>query len=142
DTDDVAASDLSPELSRHFRGLRMWMALKLHGVDAFRAALDEKLLLAEYFHKRIEALAGFDVGPYPQLSIASFRYVPKTGDANAFNRRLIDALREDGTIFVTSTMIKDYFVLRFAVLGYHSHVDEVDQAIEVITATVDKLLQE
>ena len=141
DTDDLAASDLSPELSRHFRGLRLWMALKLHGADAFRAALEEKLKLAEYFHNRIAALPGFDVGPYPQLSIASFRYVPEQGDANTFNRRLIDALREDGSIFVTSTTIKTYFVLRFAVLGYHSHIDEVDEAIAVITTTVDRLLQ-
>ena len=38
--------ELSPELSRDFRGLRVWLPLKLHGVGAFRAPLDEKLDLA------------------------------------------------------------------------------------------------
>ena len=41
-----APADLGPELTRPFRGLRMWLPLKLFGVEAFRACLEEKLLLA------------------------------------------------------------------------------------------------
>src|SRR5439155_24664556 len=36
-------SEYSPELSRGFRGLRVWLPVQLHGLDAFRAARDEKL---------------------------------------------------------------------------------------------------
>ena len=39
-------SEHSAELSRDWRGLRVWMPLALHGVSAFREALDEKLDLA------------------------------------------------------------------------------------------------
>lgn len=31
--------DLSPELSRHFRGLRLWLPLRLHGLGPFRSGL-------------------------------------------------------------------------------------------------------
>ena len=36
-------NEYSPELSRDHRGFRVWLPLKLHGVRAFREALDEKL---------------------------------------------------------------------------------------------------
>src|SRR5690606_27953516 len=39
-------SDFGPELSRDFRGLRVWLPLQLHGAAAFRAAVAEKLELA------------------------------------------------------------------------------------------------
>ncbi|MGH6706534.1 MAG: pyridoxal phosphate-dependent decarboxylase family protein, partial [Sphingomicrobium sp.] len=67
-------SDLSPELTRHFRALRLWLPLQLAGTGAFKAAQAEKLKLARYFHARLAALPGFDPGPEPQLSDVAFRY--------------------------------------------------------------------
>ena len=45
-------TEYTPELSRDVRGLRVWLPLKLHGVAAFREALDEKLDLAAYVARR------------------------------------------------------------------------------------------
>ena len=63
----------------------MWLPLKLCGLAPFRAALEEKLLLARYFHAELRRVPGFEVGPFPDLSVVTFRYVPKHGDADAFN---------------------------------------------------------
>ena len=51
--EEVSPADVSPELSKHFRGLRMWLPLILLGTAPFRAALEEKLLLARYFHREV-----------------------------------------------------------------------------------------
>src|SRR5207248_3095577 len=51
-------ADLSPDLSRDFRGLRAWLPLVLHGASAFRDALDEKLDLARYLHAELAATTG------------------------------------------------------------------------------------
>ena len=48
DPDFVDFSTVSPELSRDFRGLRVWLPIKMHGIGAFRRALDEKLDLAAW----------------------------------------------------------------------------------------------
>ncbi len=49
-------SDYSPELSRDARGLRLWMPIMLHGLGAFRDALDEKLDLARDLYDKLRAI--------------------------------------------------------------------------------------
>ncbi len=140
--DDVAMmspADLSPELSRPFRGLRLWLPLMIHGLAPFRAALDEKLLLAKYFHQKIQKVKGFEVGPEPQLSVVTYRYVPKNGDADQFNKQLIGELQKDGRVFVSSTRIDGRFVLRAAILNFRTHRDTVDLTIEILADAAIRL---
>ncbi len=131
-SDEISPAELSPELSRHFRGLRLWLPLKLIGVAPFRAALEEKLLLARYFYEKMQHIDGFELGPYPDLSIVTYRYLPKQGDVNKFNQQLIRAIQQDGRIFLSSTMIDGKFTLRLAVLGFRTHLDTIEQAIEIL----------
>jgi glutamate/tyrosine decarboxylase-like PLP-dependent enzyme len=130
--DEISPSELSLELTRPFRGLRLWLALKLHGVRSFRAALEEKLLLAQYFYERLKALDGFVIGPAPALSIVTFRCVPTRGDANEFNQRLLSSVQRDGRIFISSTTIDGNIVLRVAVLCAATHLETMDLALEVL----------
>jgi glutamate/tyrosine decarboxylase-like PLP-dependent enzyme len=139
ENDVISPADLSPELTRHFRGLRMWLPLKLVGAAPFRAALAEKLLLARYFYERLQEIDGFEVGPPPDLAVVTYRYVPERGDANEFNERLMQALLADGRIFISSTRLGDKFVLRTAVGVYRTHLDAVEQALAVLAETARKL---
>ena len=129
---ELSPADLSPELTRHFRGLRLWLPLKLLGVAPFRAALEEKLLLARHFHQTLSQVDGFEVGPVPDLSIVTYRYQPQRGDANDFNRRLVQAVQSDGRIFISSTMLDGHFTLRLAILSFRTHLAQVEAAIEVL----------
>ncbi|MGE0555428.1 MAG: aspartate aminotransferase family protein [Gemmatimonadales bacterium] len=137
---EVSPADVSPELTKHFRALRLWLPLKLVGVAPFRAALEEKLLLARYFHRRIQE-AGFEVGPRPELSVVTYRYVPKRyredPDAhldaiNAANQRIVDAVRRDGRVFLSSTMLEGRFTLRLVTLAFRTHRRTVDLALEIL----------
>ena len=132
---DLSPAAASPELSRHFRALRLWLPLKLAGVAAFRAALEEKLLLARYFRERIRELDGVEVGPEPDLSIVTFRYLPEAGDADEFNRRLAERIQADGRIYLSTTRLDSRYVLRMAILNVRTHRREVDLAVEVIRET-------
>jgi glutamate/tyrosine decarboxylase-like PLP-dependent enzyme len=129
---ELSPADLSPELSRPFRGLRLWLPLKLYGLAPFRAALEEKLLLARHFHERLSALPGWEVGPPPDLSVVTYRYLPARGDADAFNRRLVEAVQGDGRVFISSTQLDGRFTLRLAVLNVRTHLEQVELALEVL----------
>lgn len=131
-------AELSPELSKHFRGLRLWLPLMVHGVAPFRAALREKLWLARHFHERVGAL-GFETGPDPELSVSIFRWMPEGRDANAFNRSLVEALHEDGRVFLSSTTLDGEVWIRMAALSFRTHLDEVESALDRLAATVERL---
>ncbi|MFQ5865432.1 MAG: pyridoxal phosphate-dependent decarboxylase family protein [bacterium] len=130
--DELSPADLSPELTKPFRGLRLWLPLKLLGLAPFRAALEEKILLARYFYEKIQELNGFEVGPYPELSVVTFRYVPKHGDANEFNKSLVQEIQKDGRVFLSSTMLDRKFTLRLAVLAFRTHLQTIELTLEIL----------
>ena len=129
---------VSPELTKHFRALRVWLPLLLHGEEPFRACLREKVELAKYFHREIGAL-GFEVGPEPELTLVTYRWVPKSGNANAFNRALVEETHRDGRVFLSSTTVDGKFMLRMAALAFRTHLDTIDLALEVLRTGVVRL---
>lgn len=124
-------SEYSPELSRDFRGLRVWLPLKLHGFAAFRAALDEKLDLARYLYEAIRASEGIEVLE-PELSIVAFRYRPPTGDPDEFNRALLERINASRRVFLSSTILDGRFTLRACILCHRTHLDRVEEAAAII----------
>jgi glutamate/tyrosine decarboxylase-like PLP-dependent enzyme len=130
--EEVSPSELSPELTRPFRGLRLWLSLKLVGVSAFRAALEEKLLLARHFYQELRQANGFETGPAPDLSVVIFRYRPGRGDLEGFNRRLLQKIQRDGRIFITSTRLGDETWLRLAVLCAATHLEQIELALQIL----------
>lgn len=129
---EYSPADLSLELTRPFRGLRFWLPLKLFGLAPFRAALAEKIWLARYFYEQLGQTPGWEMGPFPELSVVTYRYVPEQGDADILNERLVEAVREDGKVFISSTQINGNFVLRLAVLHFRTHLEQVDYLLDFL----------
>lgn len=97
--------------------------------------MEEKLWLARYFRHQVKSL-GFEVGPEPDLSVVVYRFVPATGDADAFNKKLAHAIQQDGRIFISTTLLNGMFMLRFAVLSFRTHRKEADVLLEQLRALV------
>ena len=132
-------ADLSPELTRHFRAMRLWLPLQIAGISAFRAAQSEKLALARYFHARLAEIDEFDPGPEPDLSVVAFRYVPQDGDADDFTERLLKHLQEEGRVMMSGTRIDGTYYIRCAILCFRTHIEHVDEAIDAIVEGVATL---
>ena len=131
---EISPADVSPELSKHFRALRMWLPLMLLGTRPFRAALEEKLLLAHYFSREI-GRAGYEVGPPPDLSVVTYRWAPPGTSPeriNEMNQAIVDGARRDGRVFLSSTMLDGRFTLRMAALAFRTHRRTIDLAVRVL----------
>ena len=129
DADIPNFSEYSAELSRDFRGLRAWFPLKLHGVSAFREALDEKLDLTEHLHGALKADPNLEVPWAPDLSIVPFRL--REGD-DAANRALLDRINASMRVFLSSTVLEGRFTLRACIVSHRTHRDRIDECIEIV----------
>jgi aromatic-L-amino-acid/L-tryptophan decarboxylase len=123
-------SEYSPELSRDNRGFRVWLPLKLHGVAAFREALDEKLDLAEYLYEALSANPAIEVVVAPQLTVVPFRLAE--GDDEA-NRVFLERINSSKRVFLSSTMLQGRYTLRACIVSHRTHKDRIDECIEIVS---------
>jgi aromatic-L-amino-acid decarboxylase len=139
ETEIPTFGDYSPELSRDFRGLRVWLPMKLHGLQAFRDALDEKLDLTGYVYDELRASPGFEVPWEPHLTVVPFRYTFRSRDADEGNRELLERINSTGRVFLSSTLVGGRFTLRVCILSHRSHRDRVEELVGIIKRSVLEL---
>lgn len=142
DPDLVDFNLVSPELSREWRGLRVWLPLSMHGIGPFRANLEEKLALTQWATEELRAIPGIEIVAEPQLSIVAFRLAADELDpeaANAVNRAFLAAINSRKRVYLTGTMLGDRFALRICVLSFRTHLDRMREALEDVRAAVVEL---
>ncbi|HEY5611153.1 MAG TPA: pyridoxal-dependent decarboxylase, partial [Thermoanaerobaculia bacterium] len=133
DEDLVDFCEISPELSRDFRGLRVWLPLKMFGIEPFREQLEEKLALTRWATEELRKIEGVEIVAEPQLSIVAFRH--ETLD----NRALLDRINARQRVMLTGTVLDGEFVLRICVVSFRTHRDRVAMAIEDIRGAIAEL---
>jgi glutamate/tyrosine decarboxylase-like PLP-dependent enzyme len=129
---DYAA--LGPELTREYRGLRLWLPLQLHGTAAFRRALDEKLDLAGWIHRELAGTPGLEMGWVPDLTVIGFR--PRDTSAS---RELLARINSSGRIFLSSANVGGRHTLRLCLQSFRSHQEQASEAVEIIRAALARL---
>ncbi len=122
-------NELTPELSRDVRGLRVWFPLVLHGVDAFREALDEKLDLTDRILAALRDDPSVEVGWDPQLTVVAFRM--RGGDEEA-TKELLARINASKRVFLSSTLIRGEYWLRVCIVSHRTHVDRIDECAAII----------
>ncbi|MGI8407415.1 MAG: pyridoxal phosphate-dependent decarboxylase family protein [Actinomycetota bacterium] len=128
-------ASFSPELTRDFRGLRLWLPLHLHGVDAFVRALDEKLDLASFVYDELSALPRVTVPWTPELSLVAFRPESRNGaEAAAW----LEHINSSGRMWLSSAPIRGDTHLRICILSHRSHPERIHEGIEIIRAVVEQ----
>lgn len=124
--------DITLEYSRPFRALKVWLAFRAHGAQAFRDAIEENLRQARLLydlvvaHDRLEPLCG-----PPPLSIVPFRHVGSSSDPNAANARLVRTLQDDGRVWVAPATIDGKVGLRPCFVNFRTTDDDVRALVEI-----------
>jgi aromatic-L-amino-acid/L-tryptophan decarboxylase len=130
---EVNFSDLSVQLTRMSRALKLWMSLRYFGVEAFRAAIDRSIDLARFAQARIEASAQLELLTPARLGVVCFRRHPEGMDEDGLerlNQRLAEGLAASGQGLVSSTRLRDRFALRMCVLNHTSRAQDVERVLD------------
>ncbi|MBM3677903.1 MAG: aminotransferase class V-fold PLP-dependent enzyme [Actinobacteria bacterium] len=133
--------DITLEYSRPFRALKLWLAFRAHGAEAFREAIERNLGQARLLLAEIESRPGVElVGPPPPLSIVPFRHAPPgVADLDAHNARLVRALQEDGRVWIAPATIDGAVCLRPCIVNFRTSDDDVRALVEVTCEVGERL---
>jgi aromatic-L-amino-acid decarboxylase len=126
-------ADYSAELSRDSRGLRVWLPVMLHGLGAFRRALDEKLDLTELLEGELRSIPALEVPWCAELSTIAFRCRDEaaiSGDART--AELLRRINASGRVFLSSTTVQGRMVIRVCILSVHTHQDRIEELVAII----------
>lgn len=135
-------SQHGPDLSRGFPGLRVWMAVKLYGAAAYRAAVAEKRALALEAFRRVAALPGIVIDAPPELSLFAF-HVSWPGatleQEDAATRALMAGITARGRVMVTGAVARGRYLGRVCVLSFRTHAAQIDALVEDATAALEEI---
>ncbi len=142
DGEPPSPTEYGPELSRDFRGLRVWLPLQLHGAAAFREALEEKLTLTASLAEALHRVPGLEIVDPPQLSVVPFRLARRAAetldDWNARNTEFCESINAKQRVYLSTTRLPVHdgaaLTLRACILSFRTHANVIEAAAEDIAA--------
>jgi glutamate/tyrosine decarboxylase-like PLP-dependent enzyme len=134
----------APEGSRRARALTVWATLRAYGAEGYRAMVERHLDLAAHLARRIDAEPAFERLAEAPLNIVCFRWRPPGAaeeELDALNRRLGDALLEDGRVFAGTTLFEGRVAFRPAIVNWQTREEDVDLLVDVLIELGERLLR-
>jgi glutamate/tyrosine decarboxylase-like PLP-dependent enzyme len=132
DSGEVELRNRGLQLTRGSRALKLWVSLKVFGLEAFRAAIDHGIDLAEHAERALRSRDGWEVASPAQLGIVCFRRVEAGLDPNALdelNDGLVRAAVRDGFAAPSSTVLDGRPVLRLCTINPRTTFADIDATL-------------
>ena len=139
----VNFSEWSVQLGRRFRALKLWFLIRAYGLEGLRSRIRNHIAWARELAAKIDAAPDFKLVTEPVLSLFSFRYAPTgASDLDALNLRLVNAINDDGRIYLTQTRYRGTLVIRFVAGQFEATERDVALAWQVIREIAEQVRDE
>ena len=137
---EINFCDYGLQLTRSFRALKVWMAVKTYGAGRLRQVIDQCLDLTEYAAQLLAQSPRFEIVTSPSLGVFTFRYLParlpvgveREAYLNDLNDTLTARIIDSRRIMLSSTRLDGCHVLRFCVLNHRTRKEDVRAARDII----------
>jgi aromatic-L-amino-acid decarboxylase len=128
-------SEWTIPLGRRFRALKLWFLIRSYGLEGLRTRIRNHVAWAAELCEALRETVGFEIVTGPILSLFSFRC---PGD-DAMQQRLVDAINQDGRIYLTQGAFQGRKIIRFQVGQFDTTRDDVMMAHTVIQEVWDQI---
>ncbi|WP_441001089.1 pyridoxal phosphate-dependent decarboxylase family protein [Fodinibius sp. SL11] len=129
-------------LTKEFKALKVWMTVKAYGATRLRNEINSDISKATFLAELIESDEELELMAPVPLSIVCFRYNPGGMDGvelNTLNDQIIQAIEEDGRIFLTGTKINGKTALRVCFINPRTNKDDIQLLKKVVLEIGKKL---
>jgi glutamate/tyrosine decarboxylase-like PLP-dependent enzyme len=142
--------DYGIELSRSFRALKVWAALRYYGARRVSAAIEEDCRVAAYMGERVRASEEFELLAPVTLGICCFRYVPtgarrelenagdeaRRAEVNArldeLNARVMHRVQRGGVAYLSNAVLRGRFALRASITNFRTTRRDIEITLDAV----------
>ncbi|ESX16603.1 MULTISPECIES: aspartate aminotransferase family protein [unclassified Mesorhizobium] len=121
--------DYGLQTSRGFKALKVWMALREHGVEKFGRLIDQNIAQGQYLSGLIAAEPALELTAPTSINIVCFRYRADGLDgerAKALNTEIMLRLQEEGIAAISDTTVQGQHCLRVAINNHRTRREDLD----------------
>lgn len=136
----VNYSEWSVPLGRRFRALKLWFLIRAYGLEGLRATIRDHVAWAGRLAAELDAADDFELVTRPMLSLFAFRHLGGSqDDGDAHNLALLQAVNDDGRLYLTQTVVDGRLAIRFQAGSFAATEADVMLLPEVIRAVARRL---
>ncbi len=126
-------SEWTVPLGRRFRALKLWFVIRSYGIEGLQAIIRDHVAWARELAELIRTEPDFEIITEPVLSLFTFRYAPAGArNLDELNQRLLQAINDDGRVYLTPTVLDGRTVLRFQAGQTNTTRDDVLMTLTVL----------
>ena len=138
--------DLSPQLGRSFRALKIWWVLRTFGRAGLEARMNLALDQAAWLRQQAANSPSWQVPVQSAYPLVCLRYVPADIDGNAvgaaeadqLNARIVEEVNESGEAYVSHSVIREGYIIRVSLGNIHTTGDDVRRLWDVLNRAAAK----
>lgn len=132
--------DRTLEYSRPIRSLKLWLAFRAYGAEAFRAGIERTLRHARALADAVDADPALELLCRPTLSTVNFRDRPTSvTDVDAHNLALARAMQQDGRVYLAPATVDGRVYLRVCFTNFRTTAEDVVEVLTVARELGDRL---
>jgi aromatic-L-amino-acid/L-tryptophan decarboxylase len=138
--DMVLRYQWTPQFTRPFDALPVWVSLLAHGWTAFARRISHDVELAGWLHHLVTGHAELEPLAEPELSIVCFRYVPPdlpedaaaTGYLDQLNEQIVYAVQRAGQVYPSNAVVAGRYAIRACLVSYRTEAEHVEVLVEEV----------
>jgi glutamate/tyrosine decarboxylase-like PLP-dependent enzyme len=127
------------ELSRNFKALKAWMALKAEGTERIAAIMEQNVAQARRFGAEVATLPDVTLASPVSLNIACWRVTPAgttPEQQDQLTREVLLRLQEMGVAVCSSTVLRGRTVIRVAAANHRSRWADFETLLAALPAVI------
>jgi aromatic-L-amino-acid decarboxylase len=135
--------DYGLQTSRGFRALKIWMALKEHGIEKFGRLIDQNIAQGHYLSTLIEDQPNLELVVPTNINIVCYRYRRDGMDgehSKKVNTEIMLRLQEEGIAALSDTTVHGEHCLRVAINNHRTRHDDLELLIHETLRLGDEIV--
>ena len=128
-------ADRGLDLTRNFKALKVWMALKAHGVRRIAELIEQNVDQCRYLAERIARERDLELLAPVALNVVCFRYAPEgvaSAALDALNEEILLRVQEQGIAVPSGTTLRGRYAIRVANTNHRSRRGDFDALVDAV----------